>query len=327
MVSENICNKNNQLSIRFASMKNIAIRLSTFCALLAGSQAFGSTPFDSVGIERKGDKVYVLHKVEPKQTLFSILKRYGSSLTEYRTENPGIEEAVKTDQLVRVPYKKKVWTPAAPSSKPQTDASATSSGINVHTVGTSEGLYRIALKYNTTMANLRLWNSLASDNLQPGQQLVVTEQEYLKRKREGTPAPIPPKPAPEVATPKAPEPVKPAPVEQPKTEEKDDKPTSRTEPVNDGNLKNVIEKGVAELIDVEDSSGKYLALHRTAPIGTMVMITNESNNQKVYVKVIGSLPEGAANDKVVIRLSPKAFEKLQSTDPRRARVEVVYVAQ
>jgi hypothetical protein len=89
-------------------------------------------------------------------------------------------------------------------------------------------------------------------------------------------------------------------------------------------IKKKIETGIAELIDVPDNSGKFLALHKTAPIGTLVLVKNLTNNQSIWVKVIGRLPNSDA--KVIIKLSPKAFEKLNAVD-KRVRAEISYLLQ
>ena len=52
--------------------------------------------------------------------------------------------------------------------------------------------------------------------------------------------------------------------------------------------------------------------------------TNLTNNQSIWVKVIGRLPNG--DSKVIIKLSPKAFEKLNAVD-KRVRAEISYLLQ
>jgi len=81
---------------------------------------------------------------------------------------------------------------------------------------------------------------------------------------------------------------------------------------------------MAELIEGTEGNRKYLALHRTAPVGTILKIKNEMNNREVFVRVMGKLPEGAAADsKVVIRISKSAYDRLGAIDPR-FRVQVTY---
>ena len=78
------------------------------------------------------------------------------------------------------------------------------------------------------------------------------------------------------------------------------------------------------MIDVPDNSGKYLALHKSAPIGTLVLVKNLANNQSIWVKVIGRLP--STDGKLIIKLSPKAFERLNAVD-KRIRAEISYLVQ
>ena len=48
------------------------------------------------------------------------------------------------------------------------------------------------------------------------------------------------------------------------------------------------------------------------------------NGQNVYVRVIGKLPETGANEKVIVRISKKAYQRLAAID-NRFRVEVSYM--
>ena len=86
------------------------------------------------------------------------------------------------------------------------------------------------------------------------------------------------------------------------------------------------ETGLCELIAGSENSEKYLALHRTAPVGSMLTVRNEVNNQTVMAKVVGRLPDTGYTDRVVVRLSARAFERLNPTD-RRIRAEVSYFVQ
>lgn len=158
-------------------------------------------------------------------------------------------------------------------------------------------------------------------------------------------------------------PARPEPKPEPKDEKRDEKPVAkrtdetpadnrpangpanRTEPAKDGAAepepeppragndaplptrgRRIATTGVAEMIDGADGSGKYLALHRTAPIGTLVLVRNAFNNQSVWVKVIGRLPDTGVNDKILVKLSQQAFAKLSPED-RRFRAEVSYIVR
>ena len=84
------------------------------------------------------------------------------------------------------------------------------------------------------------------------------------------------------------------------------------------------EKNLQEAFAGESQANrKYLALHRTAPMGTILKVRNEMNNREVFVRVMGKLPETAVNDKLVIKISKSAYDRLGAIDPR-FRVEVTY---
>ena len=73
-------------------------------------------------------------------------------------------------------------------------------------------------------------------------------------------------------------------------------------------------EGFASSIDGMDDSEKYLALHKTAKEGTIIFVKNQMNQNMVIVRVIGKLPNTGINEKIDIRLSKIAFEKLNAKD-------------
>tara|TARA_B100001057_G_scaffold219494_1_gene219892 strand:+ start:40176 stop:40709 length:534 start_codon:yes stop_codon:yes gene_type:complete len=80
----------------------------------------------------------------------------------------------------------------------------------------------------------------------------------------------------------------------------------------------------ASSIDGMDDSEKYLALHKTAKEGTIIFVKNQMNQNMVIVRVIGKLPNTGINEKIDIRLSKIAFEKLNAKD-LIIPVELTYV--
>jgi len=279
---------------------------------------------DSVGFKREGVKNFVLYKVGAKQTLYSIVKRYGTTVTEYKAANPGASDAVQLGQVLKVPYrgvvKQGATNPTTPVYNDKNETVNPNEGqyepvkMVTHVVGPGQTLFGVATKFKVTLAELRKWNNLNNDKLEVGQVLIVDAKEYERAKAANQ-------------LPKDNELIKINPeTNQPEPyKDADVKPSTEVAKTASG-YKKVIQTGLAELIDVEDKSGKYLALHRTAPVGTLINVKNFSNGQTIWVKVIGKLPPGAANDKVIIKLSPKAFEKLNPID-NRIRAELSYMIQ
>ncbi|QJD78904.1 LysM peptidoglycan-binding domain-containing protein [Spirosoma rhododendri] len=349
-------------------------------------------PFDSVGVEKKDGKRYILHRVDQGQTLFAIARRYKRSVSAIKAANPDMADAVRFDQVIRIPIPANALTPKqavaidkAIIKEDRTVKAAAKAAdptrTGIHVVEKGQTLYSLATRYGVSQDQLRQWNNLPSNSVLIGQALIVTEKAHLERvpgpsvaantsrpatpERAETPKPEPrtaePKPTAKAETPKAE-----APKSEPKTEPKTEptrterpaepKPTTKpatTEPAstrptesrptsavpiteielphpgNDAPMptrgRRLSTTGVAEMIDGTDGSGKYLALHRSAPVGTLVQVRNAFNNQSIWVKVIGRLPDTGVNDKILIKLSSQAFAKL-SPDDRRFRAEVSYIA-
>jgi LysM repeat protein len=236
--------------------------------------------------------------------------------------NPETDIPVKTGEIVYIPLHYLEESPSilknidkTVAADPNTNQSSyEKNNVNIsekkeetfHIVKAKQGLLTIANLYNVSMADLRKWNNLNSDRLQVGQRLLVQEPSIEKENL------LPNKSEKNVTEGKI-DMTLPAPTE-----------TKTTESSASEGLKKTIENGIAELIDVPDNSGKYLALHKTAPIGTLVLVKNLANNQSIWVKVIGRLPN--ADAKLIIKLSPKAFEKLNAVD-KRIRAEISYLIQ
>ncbi|MHA8065665.1 LysM peptidoglycan-binding domain-containing protein [Aquirufa sp. ROCK2-A2] len=287
--------------------------LSTFLSL--------GTTLDSLGLKKENNKTYILYKLGPKQSLFSILKKYNLSLTEFKQVNPETDIPVKTGEIVYIPLHyleespsilKNIDKTVAADNNPAPNTPEKTAVLNdkkveqYHIVKSKQGLLTIANLYKVSMADLRKWNNLSSDKLQEGQRLLIQEPNLDKTN------------------------LLPNKAEKTVTEAKIDMTipaatdTKTAESSSSEGLKKTIENGIAELIDVPDNSGKYLALHKTAPIGTLVLVKNLANNQSIWVKVIGRLPN--SDSKLIIKLSPKAFEKLNAVD-KRIRAEISYLVQ
>jgi LysM repeat protein len=307
-----------------------ALKTALTCALstVVFSSFSNGMVKDSVGIKKEAGKTFVLYKVEPKQTLFSIVKRYGSSVAEFKAANPGISENVNVGQTIKIPYKGNVvasapkYVPPSPTPTPTPTPPPEAVKMVSHVVESGQGLYAVATKHKVTMAVLRKWNNLTTDVLTSGQVLIVDAHEYERAKKAGE-------------LPAKGEVVKvedtnlgnntttttQKPVNEP-VDANETKTSSETSKTSSGYRKTV-ETGLAELIDVEDKSGKYLGLHRSAPAGTLVNVKNSSNGQSIWVKIVGKLPD-IGSDKVIIKLSPRAFEKLNPSD-KRIRAEISYM--
>lgn len=250
------------------------------------------------------------HKVGAGETLFSISRLYEVTVDEIKSWNNMKDNSLSLGQELVI---KKKSTLADTSQVP-----AAKSLKGAHTVESGETLYSIARKFNVTVQQLKEWNSLESSEVKVGQTLFLAqpmygatttttikpEEKVIESKTteiKETPAVIKPE-------------VKPQP-QMPETTIRISEKVTGSDEIKEG--------GLAELIEGTDGNRKYLALHRTAKVGTILKVRNELNNREVFVRVAGELPNIGANNNVIIKISKSAYDRLGAIDPK-FRVEVTY---
>ncbi len=317
-------------------------------------------PADSLRVEvaKDGKKAWIIHKVEPKETIYGIAKRYKTTSEEITAENPEMKD-LKIDQVLRVPYKDfdkmSVYTSAQTTNANLDDPKK-------HTVATGEGLYGIAKKYGVTMKEIRKWNNLADDDvLRVGQVLIVSSGKNTSAKKttENNTLTSSKKVIHEVKEDEYPygiakkynvkltefqewnnltkdsklvigQKLEIYPTGYKKSAENVEKvvgkietPTEKKNPLATSDYKPVVEQGIAELIS-DDNTASYCGLHKDVAVGTIVSVKNQMNGETVFVRIIGKLPASAATEKTIIKLSKNAYEALGGRDTR-FRVEVSYI--
>jgi LysM repeat protein len=344
--------------------------------LVVGLSFFNpQVPADSLGTEKVDGKLVVIHQVEEKETLYSLSRRYGTTVETILQFNPSAGSGLSIGQVLKIPYTHKSpssastggihkvaeketlfsisrmygvsideikeWNKLTSNSlspgqeliikKTDTQPSvASSANVNaemkmqkgVHQVAQKETMFSISKQYNVSIDDLKRWNNMDGNDLQIGQLIYVAQpQDNINTVQQSTPvaATIP------VVKEQTTNTQSTIPVTATTTPKVSDQTASRTitisESVRDGD--EVVQSGLAELIEGTDGNRKYLALHRTAPIGTILKVRNEMNNREVFVRVVGKLPDTTLTDKLIIKISKSAYDRLGAIDPR-FRVEITY---
>jgi LysM repeat protein len=294
-----------------------------------------------------------VHKVSPGETLFSIAKIHQVNVQDLMAWNElkGNDLSVGQSLVIKggtssPVAEAKPATPAAAPTKPATapaetrraeetrpaakpapvtpapsttrstePASTARTGEWItHQVEQGQTLFAIAKQYDAKVDDLINWNALTSTNLSPGQSLKVG------RGGMGTASSAPVTETRNTPTSASAE--RPAtasndrPVVETRTSQPNESSTS-TEP------KNIKEMGQAEVIEGTGNHKKYLVLHRTAPVGTIMRIRNEENDITIFARVVGKLPETGDNNRLVIKVSKAAFDQLRAVN-NRFPVEISY---
>jgi LysM repeat protein len=282
---------------------------------------FSFAPADSLRTETVNGTLFIIHQVSGGETLYAIARRYKTSVDGIRKANENTEAGIKEGQILRIPFdkkeKKSVSTPVRVKEKEIEK--------KTHTVAAKETLSAIAKKYGLSIKQLKELNALESDQVKIGQILLVSgnksavaEKKEVKQEiavekkiekketRQNVEKPV-------VAEKKqVKEAVKPA--------EKKEELIKISESVADSD--EMKEVGTAEIMEGTDGTRKYLAIHRSIKVGSIVKVRNDATNKEVFVRVSGSMPAGV-DEKTVIKISRAAFERLGGTDSS-LQAEVTY---
>ena len=261
-----------------------------------------------------------VHKVAAKETLYSISRLYQVSTDDIKQWNNLPDNSLSIGQELVI--KKSAAQPAIEPVRPSTPAVISKKGF--HTVEEKETLFSIARQYNISVDQLKSWNRLEGNELKAGQLLYVAQPERAATSR--TQEAVTPTTSPvskNTESDVAPPPVtrKTAPPEVKEKTNQSAESIRISESLKNGD--EIIEGGLAELIEGTEGNRKYLALHRTAPMGTILKVRNEMNNREVFVRVMGKLPDTALTNKLIIKISKSTYDRLGAIDPR-FRVEVTY---
>lgn len=285
---------------------------------------FANKLADSVGVENQNGKKIILHKVAPKEGYYAIGRHYNvapKTIIDYNNNaplSPGMVIKVPTE----TPFAQQTVT--APAQGANT---AEAGSIIQYKVAQHEYLYSIAKRFNTTVDEIKKLNNLQSNTLAPDQILQI-------RQGAGAPAqvqnnvPVQTKPAAQPATVQPQVVQQPAPVQPPIPAAKRDSTLINNEDsagiVNHSTstsrygLFEKNEKGVGVWADSDtnlDASKKWV-LHRTAPIGTVIKITNPMTNRTTFAKVIGRINENEQTKDAIIMMTKSVAESLGALDKR-----------
>jgi LysM repeat protein len=116
-------------------------------------------------VKSVGKGLYIEHKVIPKENWYSIGRKYEISPREIAPFNGlSMDKGLSIGQTIKIPL--------IPSNFNQDLENKT--GVPVaHLVGQKEGLLHIASQYNVTVAQIKKWNKLSTDQINIGDELVV----------------------------------------------------------------------------------------------------------------------------------------------------------
>lgn len=126
-------------------------------------------------IKDGGDGELIIYKVKSGDYLGKIAGKYRVSVAQIKKWNNLKSNDIRVGQRLTI-YRGGVVPSSSSSSSAKTTTSSSSTGSGnkiTYTVKSGDVLGRIAEKHGVTLANLKSWNGLTSNNIQIGQKLVI----------------------------------------------------------------------------------------------------------------------------------------------------------
>lgn len=304
----------------------------TFFLIHFSSNAFSSfiSKKDSIGLERRGNNLYIKHKVTIGEDIYKIARKYGVNKETLITLNPVARYPLKVGQILYIPHAQTTYR---------------ISQLKGYKVRPNETLFSIATKFQTDVKTLKELNELYSAQIQTGQELLIP---YPSSHQDLYAIPANAYSAAKDPNKKNEPQLKYHTVANGETlysisqkykvsvenlKKWNDNPSGQ---INTGQ-KIIVGKGepTEEVFIVASASNstttqakkgkprsesgvctvtlksdRLVGMHRTAPKGTLIKIHNESTGRNVTIKVIGKIQDIDRNKNVVIIISHEAARRL-----------------
>jgi LysM repeat protein len=316
--------------------KKINNLLMMIVLIIASAMTASGMVNDSTGFEKKDGKIFVIHKVEPKETLYSVSRRYGVSVDDIKKFNPSAAAGLKVGQVIKVPSKTTAASTPVKVQTTQTVTTSSSANPKTHKVAAKETLYSISRKYGVSVDALKKSNPGIEAGLKIGQNINIPAKEItgvvttantvtkIDNTSTASDTDIVKKDTTKLVGGNVIKDVENNNINAEASKKIEDLSKIQTSSTTskEGGYTKITETGVAEMMTDNTTTPKYLALHRTAAVGTIIEVLNQNTNQKIFVKVIGPITDPAEAN-VIIKISQKAFQRLSGD--KKMKVEISYI--
>ncbi|WP_166332178.1 LysM peptidoglycan-binding domain-containing protein [Sphingobacterium chungjuense] len=265
--------------------------------LLSGSTALQAQTTMEQKTETVDGKTYIIHEVKAKETYYALSRTYSIPVNDIMAANN--KKSLRVGDTVRIPSTIAEERQSLSSTTSTTAPSVSPDDILTdYKVGSKETLYAIAKRFQTNVEDIKRLNKLKSDNLKEGQILRIPDGN------------LPPEPV--------------AAIEPPAEVEKiDDVPVRNIQAGRYG-VRETSEKGIAVWMEnLETKNNSNLALHKTAPVGTILKITNPISKSVTYAKVVGKFSENTQTQDAIVVVSKSAAAYIGAVD-KRFLIEITY---
>lgn len=116
----------------------------------------------------------ISHTVEPKETLFSLSKRFGISVAALKSYNPQLAKGLRTGQVIKIPPTTDSGESIDAVNEQPVAVSTDTPEVITHKVAPKETLYSLSKKYNVSVEEIKQQNEvILQHGLQIGQVLTI----------------------------------------------------------------------------------------------------------------------------------------------------------
>jgi LysM repeat protein len=249
-------------------------------------------------------------KKEKKERLAKEAKEEAAEEKRHKHKIENSDEGQSATVDAQAPPERVVQQPTQqPAQQPVQPVQQNNTPPIQYKVSVGDDLYAISKRFNTSVDDIIKLNNLNSTSITPGEVLLV---------RSGAQAPPQPQSVVRNDTP----PVAKRDSTSVVAVNKDS--SERHLSANRFGLFEKNEKGVATWMDDPGlDPNKKLVLHRTAPIGTVIKITNPMTNRTTFAKVVGRFTDSESTKDVIIVMTKNVADALGAPD-KRFRVDISY---
>jgi LysM repeat protein len=243
------------------------------------------SPKDTLLLTVVEGKKFIQHPVKAKQTLFSLGRYYGLGLAEIYDHNP----TFRNDPTLNIGTLIKIPVPNRAIKRYKTSGFVSSKNVPIwYVVKDGDNLYQICQRYfDMPVDSIKVRNKMKDNQIKPGQRIhmgwlgIEGIPEEWRPVRSYTRA------------------------DAMKARYEDEKKRGKEQ----------YAQGICFWQKNSKEKGDLYALHREAPIGSTIQVTNPMFNRVVHAKVIGRIPVGY-DQKITLILSPEAAKVLRAKDER-----------
>lgn len=138
---------------------NLLRKICLTGALALSVVSLANASINDLPVKTIGGKNYYYYEVQPKETIYSLCKRWGVTKEYIFEYNPSAADGLRANSILLFPV----------------EGDAAEDSTAMHTVVKGETIYEISMRYGISTDQLMTWNPETRQGLKVGQQLIVSD--------------------------------------------------------------------------------------------------------------------------------------------------------